>query len=192
MARRKPRLTEAQRAELERQKEARRQEVERLRSQGLDVKCDAAWNIIVTRRVDVFSLFHERKAITDPHFYAARRLEALIALAYGHEKPDASFDRVDSSTAGAPGQNITQAMIDAGRELEAIYIATGNQSARLLHALMTDQGGIMTRWRDTVYRITSETNPTAQAAAIRIACANLAMAFQAQDYGGRKKRERAA
>lgn len=190
--RRKPALTQAQLAELERQKAARKREVERLIAQGLDVKHDAAWNIIVTRRIDVFALLHERKAMTDGQFLAVRRLEKTVALAMGHERPEQSMDRVDASSAGAPGQNVTQAMIDASADLDAVYRTVGPLCSRLLQELLTDQNGILTRWRNTVWRITAETNDAAQAAAIRLACESLALAWQALDYRARERRERAA
>ena len=174
------------------QKAARKRVVEELEARGIEVNYDEQYRIVGARRVDVFSLLHERKALTDLQLYAVRRLEGLQALAFGHEKPEQTMDRVDSSTSGAPGQNVSQAMIDAGGELRTIYATTGAQNATLLQALIADQSAILTRWRDTVKRITGETDDKAQSALIRSACENLAEAFKAFDYRARERRERAA
>ena len=173
-------------------KAARKTEVESLRSRGLTVTCDAGYNIIVTQRLDVFDLLMSRKSLTQPQVDAVRRLEQKQALAYGHERPEQSFDRVDKSSEGAPGQNVTQAMIDAQRDLSIIYVTTGGKSAELLMALTQPQEAILTRWRPTVQRVTGEHDERVQAAMIRAACENLALAWQSFDYRARERKARAA
>lgn len=173
-------------------KAARKAEVDRLRSLGLTVTCDAAYNIIVTQRLDVFALLHSRKSLTETQLYAVRRLEEKQAVAYGHERPEQSFDRVDKSSEGAPGQNITQAMIDAQADLRTIYLTTGGKSSELLIALTQPQEGILTRWRDTVAKVTGEKDEDVHAAMIRSACENLAAAWQGFDYRARERKAKAA
>jgi hypothetical protein len=172
---------------------ARKRDAADLQARGAVVTVDEQHRIINARRLDVFALLHERKALTDPQLIAVRRLEVLIAVAFGHEKPDQGF-RVDTSSEGAPGQNVSQAMIDAMGDLRAIMGNVGPVSAKLLNALLapTDSPSVMTRWRDTVEAETAETRPEVQAAMVRSACENLALAWQSFDYRARERRERAA
>lgn len=173
---------------------ARKREIDEHRARGATVTHDEQGRIINARRLDVFALLHERKALTDPQLYAVRRLEVQIGTAHGHERPEQTMDRVDASTAGAPGQNITQAMIDAMSDLRAIMGSVGPLNARLLNALLAPEGnaGLLTRWRKTVADVTREERPEVQAAMIRTACENLALAWQAFDNRPRERRERAA
>ena len=189
MSRRKRTLSPDQQADEARARSARKAEVERLRSQGLVVKCDPQWNIIVTRRLDVFALLHERKALTDPQLVAIRRLETTIGVMMGHERPEQSLDRVDSSTSGAPGQNVSQAMIDASAIVREVMATIGPVHAKLIDALLSGHGAALTRWRATVAAVTDETRSEVQSAMIRQACKNLTAAWQAFDY---RARERAA
>ena len=185
MSRRKRTLSPEQQAEESRARSARKAEVERLRSQGLVVKCDPQWNIIVTRRLDVFALLHERKALTDPQFVAVRRFETLVAVSMGHERAELTMDRVQASTEGAPGQSVTQAMIDAAKLVTAVLNDIGPVNARLMNALTTERDASLNKWRETVERVTREARSEVQAAMIRQACENLALAFQGIDYQAR-------
>ena len=175
------------------QKAARKRVVDELEARGIEVNYDEQYRIVGARRVDVFSLLHERKALTDLQLYAARRLEVLAGTAFGHERPDHG-ERVDTSSTGAPGQNITQAMIDAQGVLRTIMGSVGFTNAKLLNALLAQENSpsIMTRWRKTVSDCTGEDRSEVQAAMIRSACENLAEAFKAFDYRARERRERAA
>lgn len=192
MSKRAPKRTPAEQAIERAAKAARKAEVDTLRARGLTVTCDAAYNIIVTQRLDVFALLHSRKSLTETQLYAVRRLEEKQAIANGHERPEQSFDRVDKSSEGAPGQNITQAMIDAQADLRTIYLTTGGKSSELLIALTQPQEGILTRWRDTVAKVTGEKDEDVHAAMIRSACENLAAAWQGFDYRARERKARAA
>lgn len=188
---RKPRRKPTDPALLAAQRLARKSIVEDLTEKGIDVSHDEQYRIISARRLDVFSLLLSRKALTDVQFYAARRLETTHALSRGHEKPEQTMDRVQTSSAGAPGQNITQAMIDASAELATIYATMGEQNAAIMQALISEQSAILTRWRDTVKRITGEPNDKAQAALIRSACENLALAWRKLDYQAKQRRSAA-
>lgn len=170
----------------------RKAEVDALRARGLTVTCDAGYNIIVTQRLDVFDLLLSRKSVTQQQVDAVRRLEQKQALAFGHERPEQSFDRVDKSSEGAPGQNVTQAMIDAQADLRIIYLTTGAKSSELLIALTQPQEGILTRWRDTVVKVTGEKDEDVHPAMIRAACENLAAAWQGFDYRARERKAKAA
>lgn len=192
MTRRTAKRTPAEQAIERAARAERKAEVDALRARGLTVTCDAAYNIIVTQRLDVFALLHSRKSLTQAQLDAVRRLEEKQAIANGHERPEQSFDRVDKSSDGAPGQNITQSMIDAQADLRTIYLTTGGKSSELLIALTQPQEGILTRWRETVQRITGEHDERAQGAMIRAACENLASAWQGFDYRARERKARAA
>lgn len=192
MSKRPAKRTPAEQAIERAARAERKAEVDALRARGLTVTCDAGYNIIVTQRLDVFALLHSRKSLTDTQLYAVRRLEQYQAIANGHERPEQSMDRVDKSSKGAPGQNITQAMIDARADLRTIYLTTGGKSSELVIALTQPQEAILTRWRETVQRITGEHDERAQGAMIRSACENLAAAWQGFDYRARERKARAA
>ena len=172
---------------------ARKRDAADLVARGAVVTVDEQHRIINARRLDVFALLHERKAMTDPQLIAVRRLEVLIGVAYGHEKPDQG-ERVDTSSQGAPGQNVSQTMIDAHAEMREVMGEVGITNARLLNALLapTEGPAALTRWRKTVSDVTREGRPEVQSAMIRTACENLALAWQAFDYRARERREKAA
>jgi hypothetical protein len=200
---RTPRRKKTDTAEALADREARKAQIIALKAQGVRVVHDADYRIIAAHRLDVFSLLHSRKgpqedgkpgkaALTDQQLRAARRLENLIAIAYGHERPEISMDRVDKATATASEQ-ITQAMIDASRLLQIVLSKCGRRDAELLCALMSGTNARLgSGWRDTVERITDESRKEAQAAVIRAACQNLVLAWQALDYAARERKARAA
>jgi hypothetical protein len=200
---RTPRRKKTDTAEALADREARKAQIIALKAQGVRVVHDAEYRIIAAHRLDVFSLLHSRKgpqedgkpgkaALTDQQLQAVRRLENLIAIAYGHERPEISMDRVDKATATASEQ-ITQAMIDASRLLQIVLSKCGRRDAELLCALMSGTNARLgSGWRDTVERITDESRKEAQAAVIRAACQNLVLAWQALDYAARERKARAA
>ncbi len=200
---RTPRRKKTDTAEALADREARKAQIIALKAQGVRVVHDADYRIIAAHRLDVFSLLHSRKgpqedgkpgkaALTDQQLRAARRLENLIAIAYGHERPELTMDRVDKATATASEQ-ITQAMIDASRLLQIVLSKCGRRDAELLCALMSGTNARLgSGWRDTVERITDESRKEAQAAVIRAACQNLVLAWQALDYAARERKARAA
>lgn len=200
---RTPRRKKTDTAEALAEREARKAQIIALKAQGVRVVHDSEYRIIAAHRLDVFSLLHSRKgpqedgkpgkaALTDQQLRAARRLENLIAIAYGHERPELTMDRVDKATATASEQ-ITQAMIDASRLLQIVLSKCGRRDAELLCALMSETNARLgSGWRDTVERITDESRKEAQAAVIRAACQNLVLAWQALDYAARERKARAA
>jgi len=113
MARRKPSkpreiITPEERA-------ANRMEANRLKAVGAEVTTDLAGRIVRARRIDVFQLLHERGALPQESFNAIRDHEADMATALGFNTPERRPDHIRASVEGAPGQNITQAMIEASR-----------------------------------------------------------------------------
>jgi hypothetical protein len=195
---RTPRRKKPDTAEHLAERAERKAQVNALRASGVRVVHDSEYRIIAAHRLDVFSLLHSRKgaegkaALTDTQFQAARRLEQTIALAFGHERPEISMDRVDKANAGSSEQ-ITQAMIDASGTLKIVLGKCGRRDAELLCALMSGSNARLgASWRDTVERITDESRKEAQAAVIRSACQNLVLAWQALDYAARERKARAA
>jgi len=200
---RTPRRKKTDTAEALAEREARKAQIIALKAQGVRVVHDNEYRIIAAHRLDVFSLLHSRKgpqedgkpgkaALTDQQLRAARRLENLIAIAYGHERPELTMDRVDKATATASEQ-ITQAMIDASRLLQIVLSKCGRRDAELLCALMSGTNARLgSGWRDTVQRVTGEVNDKAQAAVVRSACENLGLAWRELDYAARERKARAA
>lgn len=166
-------------AELEAAKARKRAVAELRRQPDLVVKATENHHIISIRRLDVFSLLFDRKSLTIEQYQAVRRLEHVQALSLGQERPEQTFDRVDTTS---KGQNITGAMIQAGADVNVILATCGPVSGRLLEALTEAQSAVLTRWRDVVERVTGETRPECQTAAVRSACANLAEAWVQFDY----------
>jgi hypothetical protein len=195
---RTPRRKKTDTAEALAERADRKAQIIALKAQGVRVVHDSEYRIIAAHRLDVFSLLHSRKgaegkaALTDQQLQAARRLENLIAIAYGHERPEISMDRVDKATATASEQ-ITQAMIDASGLLKIVLGKCGRRDAELLCALMSGTNARLgSGWRQTVQRVTGEVNDKAQAAVVRSACENLGLAWQAIDYAARERKARAA
>ena len=195
---RTPRRKKPDTAEHLAERAERKAQVNALRASGVRVVHDSEYRIIAAHRLDVFSLLHSRKgaegkaALTDQQLQAARRLEILIAIAYGHERPELTMDRVDKATATASEQ-ITQAMIDASGLLKIVLGKCGRRDAELLCALMSGTSARLgSGWRQTVQRVTGEVNDKAQAAVVRSACENLGLAWQAIDYAARERKARAA
>lgn len=171
MARRKPAkpreiITPEERA-------ANRMESNRLKAVGAEVTTDLAGRIVRARRIDVFQLLHERGALPQESFNAIRDHETDLATAQGFNTPERRPDHIRASVEGAPGQNITQAMIEASRMVQWVEAMLTTRDALLLKALLHENDANCGRWRGTVERITGESRDDAHAVAIRCACANL-------------------
>ncbi|KAK0332698.1 hypothetical protein LTR94_023851 [Friedmanniomyces endolithicus] len=107
---------------------------------------------------------------------AVNWLEELIRTANGENGQERRPDFIRGSVEGAPGQNITDAMIDASRVLSAVEGTTHPTTWGMLLGLLKGDEALLTRWRTVVMEWTGETNPTAQAARVRAACEHLAWA----------------
>jgi hypothetical protein len=159
---------------------AARREAFRLESTGAEAKVceekddDGKTRIIVrARRIDVFQLLHERGALPQDSFNAVRDHEADVATAQGFNTPERRPDHIRASVEGAPGQNITQAMIEASRMVQWVESMLTTRDALLLKALLHENDANCGRWRGTVERITGESRDDAHAVAIRYMAANL-------------------
>lgn len=129
--------------------------------------------IVRARRIDVFQLLHERGALHQEHFDAIRDHEADMATAMGFNTPERRPDHIRASVEGAPGQNITQAMIEASRMIQWVEAMLTTRDAALLKALLHENDANCGRWRGTVERVTGESRDEAHAVAIRCMAANL-------------------
>jgi hypothetical protein len=148
-------------------------EANRLKAVGAEVTTDLAGRIVRARRIDVFQLLHERGALPQESFNAIRDHEADMATALGFNTPERRPDHIRASVEGAPGQNITQAMIEASRMVQWVEAMLTTRDAQLLKALLHENDANCGRWRGTVERITGEGRDDAHAVAIRCMAANL-------------------
>ena len=160
----------------------------RLGSQpDVEIELEPNGTIRRTQRMDFASLLLRRAAISVHAFNAYRDTQELHAIASGANMGGGNMDRVDSSTQGAPGQNISQAMVDARKRLDWLLGQIGTRDARLICALIDgEQGGNgpggCGQWHITVERVTGEKNEDTHAALVRGACEGLAEAFRVQGY----------
>lgn len=100
-------------------------------------------------------------------------LDDLVRTANGENGGDRRPDHIRSSTEGAPGQNVSDAMIRAGKRLQVVTEAMPPAQARMLFELLMPDADLITRWREVVARCTGEKHSHAQAAAVRAACTSL-------------------
>lgn len=159
---------------------AARREAMRLESTGAEARVceekdeDGKTRIVVrARRIDVFQLLLERGALPQESFDAVRAYETDLATAQGFNTPERRPDHIRASVEGAPGQNITQAMIEASRMVQWVEAMLTTRDAQLLKALLHENDANCGRWRGTVERITGETRDESHAVAIRCCAANL-------------------
>lgn len=167
-----------------RERRAREAEIARLSAQA-DVRMatDAARRIVSARRLDVFDQLQSQRALTEAQVGAARRLESDLAAAAGLERPQAGLERIDATARGAPGQAVSQAMVDASARVRAALHACGPVNARLLTALIEPPlQGRPEPWRAVVARVTGEPGRDAAGALVRLACENLRAVYAEQGY----------
>jgi hypothetical protein len=126
------------------------------------------------RRLDAFEAL--REGMVKGAYDAARRLERDMIVAMGEHDQGRHLERVDNDQAG----DRTDAMVDASKRVVLALGGIGARDAWLLSELISPS--VQTRlsantWRGIVAHVTGEENPHAQSAAVRGACANLAMAY---------------
>lgn len=114
-------------------------------------------------------------------------LDELVRTANGENSGERRPDFIRASTEGAPGQNVSDAMIAASLRLQVVVESMAPAHARMLMELLKPDADLITRWRPAVERCTGETTPHGQAAAVRMACATLAWI---KSHIGRLERER--
>lgn len=150
---------------------ARRAERREFEARGLEVNVDQRnETILAVFRPDCFTLLLKGRP---EEIAAVQWLEELIRTAQGENGQERRPDFIRGSSEGAPGQNIGQSMIDADRYLVTATEAMPPSTARMLFELLKPDEALLTRWRPIVERCTRETNPQAQGAAVRAACAQL-------------------
>lgn len=146
----------------------------RLEAQGVTVTIDGpTGKISRAMRYDVFHSLHTRDALSLEAYNAFRDHEQTVSTAAGWETPERRPDHIRATTEGAPGQNITQRMIDAGKLENYTLEALSPADAKLLDGLMEPGAALAGRWHYTVERITGETRPECKAARIRALGDNL-------------------
>lgn len=101
-------------------------------------------------------------------------LDELVRTANGENSGERRPDFIRASTEGAPGQNVSDAMIAASLRLQVVVESIAPAHARMLLDLLKPDADLLTRWRAVVERCTGETNPQAQAGSVRAACTSLA------------------
>jgi hypothetical protein len=116
-------------------------------------------------------------------------LDKLIGIANGTTGGAPEPGYIKGSTQGAPGQNVNQAQIDAGKVLSVVEGNLYPTCAQLLFELLKPDNANECQWRDVVRRTTGETHTHAQAAMVRAAVANLTWV---RDNMPRLMREQAA
>jgi hypothetical protein len=149
----------------------RRAERRELESRGIAVNIDPKNEEILARyRPDCFTLLLKGRPDDQA---AVQWLEELIRTASGENGSDRRPDYIRGSAEGAPGQNVSQTMIDADLYLVTATEALPPNLTRMLFDLLKPDQALLTRWRPIVERCTGETNPVAQGAAVRMACGQL-------------------
>ena len=168
---------------------ARRMERREFEARGLVVNVDRTEEITSVIRPDCFSMLLRNRV---EEAGAVTWLEGLIRTAQGENGHERRPDFIRGSAEGAPGQNVTQAMIDADMILVTVTEALAPRDARMLFELLKPDAAIMTRWSVIVERCTGEKNPQAQGAAVRAACASLLWVQSSIDRLVRERRDRRA
>jgi hypothetical protein len=153
-------------------------------NQDVEAVRDHRGRVVGAHRTDVFEILHGRGGLSDAELAAARRLETDMGLRARLFRQTDLYVLVDCQ-GGVEGA--TQGMIAAGERVERALAAIGPRQAVMLRALI--EPGVHGRpvaWREVVARETAETNPHVQAAMVRSACDNLALAYRAIDADPRR------
>lgn len=131
--------------------------------------------------------FNTLLAQNSPERSAVDWLDDLIRTAAGENGHERRPDFIRASNDGAPGQNVSAAMIAAGEVLQAVQEAMAPAQVRMLFELLKPDADLLTRWRAVVERCTGETHDHAQGAAVRSACTAL---VHVRESAGRLLRDR--
>lgn len=174
MAKRKKPTDPQDAARHRREREENRQEVERLSAQdGVALNLEPRTKrLLSARRLDCFAVLLKDDAHAEARC-AVNWLEELIRDASGENAQERRPDFIRASCDGAPGQNITQRMIEASRTLEVVEASLRPWEARLLFELLRPDEALLTRWREVVKRVTTATTPQRQGERVVVACESL-------------------
>lgn len=163
---------------------AARAERDRLRATGADA-------VVVTQvdeetgikhwvasgsRKDAFAMLLDRRALDRDAFDAIRRYEEALDTAMGHNTPERRPDHIRASVEGAPGQNISQAQVNASRMVRWVEDRLSPSDRRLLTALRLNPSG---QWHAVVRLITGEINDDCHAPRVRAMADNVRHAVSA-------------
>lgn len=129
--------------------------------------------VVRARRVDVFQHLLERQALAQDSFDAVRAYEHDVSVALGHTMPERRPDHIRGSETGAPGQNISQAQVEASRRMQWVRDRLPPRDFRLLEHLLVNGSASKGQWRKTVEVITGERMDHAQTAAVRLMADNV-------------------
>ncbi|MNE14482.1 hypothetical protein D3C80_1073630 [compost metagenome] len=129
--------------------------------------------VVRARRVDVFQLLLEKAALAQDSFDAVRAYEYDVSVALGHTTPERRPDFIRGSDEGAPGQNISQAQVEASRRMQWVRDRLPPRDFRLLEHLLVSGSAAKGQWRRTVETITGERMDHAQTAAVRLMADNV-------------------
>ena len=140
---------------------------------------DLAGRTARARRQDVFDLFLGRGSLSQAGHDAVRRLQDDLTVLHRTQTGCHDFSpRIDRSRVP---ESFSEARQRAGTRIQAALQLAGAASGRLISALCEIDvviGGAAD-WRAVVLRETGERLPDAQGALLRVACENLAGAYEA-------------
>lgn len=161
---------------------AARAEASRLKAQpDVRVVTDSGGRLQAAQRLDVFAMLHQRRSLTDAQEAAVRRLESDMHIAAGAEGDLEIKEYVQGSGCA---QLVTQRMIDAQGRVVDVCRRLRPWENQLLVIMLSprDPRSALTRWRQTVERLTGAANPSKQAERVVVACEALTDAYAAIDY----------
>jgi len=145
------------------------------------------------RRSDAFSLLFEAGGLSEEQHRASQRYwnDWVLRSGAGTGSGDFARERVDGLQVDEAA--IRQRMMDAGNRIVDAHDEIGRGSAMLLTALVEPLAmrGEVRVWREQVRAATGETERHAQAAAVRAACENLRLGYEAIDRRDETRRRRA-
>ena len=189
MAKRKPH-NPAEDMRLRLEQAAARAERDRLKGQGIDALVVAEWDenrvkhwVAKGNRKDVFRVLLDRRAIDQNAFDAIRRYEEALDTSMGHNSPERRPDHIRASAEGAPGQNISQAMIMASHRARWIRDRLSATDVKLLDALRMNAPA---HWHRIVQMVTGEDNDDAHAPRVRAMAENVRDAMASFDRLSKK------
>lgn len=155
----------AQRKLRDRELAERRAEKSRLRAQGLEVTVDKRTEeVLGARRLDVVQMMGEKGTLTTDQVEVYRGLERLLNEA--GESSRSCLSALDRVSGGGDGTATLQRRQEAIKKLVQRQERLDAGSWAMLVELATG-GGLLSRWHLVVQRRTGETNPHAQAGAVR-------------------------
>ncbi len=152
-------------------------------NRNIEVRRQTLRSLTGARRVDAFDAL--RDGMAKGAYDAVRRLEEDMMLRGGQPASSGggTRERIDCAAGAAVADTVAVNRLDrslaAGRRIERVMSRMGPRDALLLGQLIAPAMAGQS-WRETVRRVTGEDNPVAQAAVVRAACANLAMAYEAR------------